>query len=125
MFRVHVFALTVLCVLMTTAGQIALKAGVSTPTLAGLLSSGNTTAFFVRAAMTPLVLAGLMLYGAGAVLWLLVLARADLSYAYPLISLGFVVAAVFAHFVMGETLSTARIVGILLICGGVVAIARS
>jgi multidrug transporter EmrE-like cation transporter len=66
-----------------------------------------------------------MLYGAGAVLWLLVLARADLSYAYPLISLGFVVAAVFAHFVMGESLSTARIVGILLICGGVVAIARS
>lgn len=125
MSQASVIALAVFCVLMTTAGQIALKTGVSAPALTGLLASGETMAFFMRALLTPVVIGGLVLYGAGAVLWLLVLARADLSYAYPLISLGFVVSAFYAHFGMNESLDASRMIGIALIVAGVIFVARS
>jgi len=123
--RSGVFGLAVLCVLMTTAGQVVLKIGVSNPVLLDLLSSGQKMIFLGRAVASPMVVAGFLLYGAGALLWLLVLGNADLSYAYPLISLGFVASAIFAHFAMNEALGATRVIGIALICVGAVLVARS
>lgn len=53
-----------------------------------------------------------------------VLARRDVSKAYPLLGLGFVGTAVIGY-LAGEQLSIARITGILLICAGVVLVGQS
>ncbi|MEP7311778.1 MAG: EamA family transporter [Pseudomonadota bacterium] len=120
-----VIALALLCAVLTAAAQVALKAGVSNPALAGLISSGNTWEFVLRCATIPMVAVGMVLYCASAVLWLLVLARAQVSFAYPLVSLGFVFTAAYAYFALHEPLSAFRIAGIAFIVLGVVFVARS
>jgi len=57
--------------------------------------------------------------------WLIVLAKAEVSYAYPLISLGYVFTAILARLLFGEAVSATRMVGILVTCLGVFLIARS
>lgn len=121
----QVFLLAVLCALLTTAGQVVLKIGVSNPTLTAALGSGNTLQFFGRAALSPIILTGLILYGASAALWLLVLARAEISYALPLVSLGFIFSALYAHYALDESLGLLRIGGIALIILGVTFVASS
>ncbi|MCL6622635.1 MAG: EamA family transporter, partial [Syntrophobacterales bacterium] len=54
-----------------------------------------------------------------------VLAKAEVSYAYPLISLGYVFTAILAWQLFGEALTLTRFVGILITCLGVFLIARS
>jgi drug/metabolite transporter (DMT)-like permease len=113
------------CVLLTTAGQIALKVGASGPALAELLAAGNYLAFAARAMSSPVILIGLLLYAMSTVLWLFILARADLSYAYPFISMGFVLTALYGRFALHESLTMPRIAGIALIVMGVIFVARS
>ena len=115
MDRTLTFALAMLCVLLTTAAQIVLKLGVSNPALQTLLKSGATQSFLIRATFSPYVLGGLTLYVLSTIIWLLVLARADVSYAYPFVSIGFVLTALYAYYAMHEPMSLARIAGILLI----------
>lgn len=115
----------ILCVLLTTAGQIALKLGASNQTLLGLLAAGDYAAYATRAAIAPMIIIGLLLYALSTVLWLLILGRADLSYAYPFISLGFVLTALYGRFALHEPLTVPRIAGIGLIVLGVIFISRS
>jgi multidrug transporter EmrE-like cation transporter len=54
-----------------------------------------------------------------------VLSRVDLSYAYPFLSLAYVVVTAYAYFVFSENVSHLRIAGIALICVGTVLVSRS
>ena len=65
------------------------------------------------------VLLGFLSFGAGAVLWLAVLAKEEVSYAYPLSSLGYIVVLIGSFFLFHEHISPARIIGILLLIFGV------
>ena len=88
--------------------------------MTGLRSWSTATGpLLIAAATNPYVLGGFAAYGIGAVLWLKVLAWADLSLAYPLISLGFILVAVLSWLVLGERLSLGRVAGVALIVIGV------
>lgn len=106
-------ALAVISVLLSVAAQFALKAGVKSHPAAGWL--------FV---LQPMVLLGLALYGLGAIVWLSVLSRWDVSKAYPLVGMGFVLTAIVGFFI-GEELSAPRWAGVALICLGVALVGRS
>jgi drug/metabolite transporter (DMT)-like permease len=125
MSHLNMIAWIIACVLLTTAGQIALKVGASSPALVGLLDAGNYLAFAARTASTPMILIGLLLYAMSTVLWVFILARADLSYAYPLVSMGFVLTAVYGHYALQESLTMTRVAGIALIVVGVIFVSRS
>ncbi len=58
-------------------------------------------------------------------LWLVVLSKVDVSYAYPFLSIGYVLSAVVGYFAFGEAVTGVRVAGILVICLGVVLISRS
>jgi drug/metabolite transporter (DMT)-like permease len=58
-------------------------------------------------------------------LWMLVLSKVEVSFAYPFLSVGYVISAVIGYFFMGEALTFVRIAGIAVICFGVFLIARS
>jgi drug/metabolite transporter (DMT)-like permease len=111
-------------VLISALAQIFLKHGVSVS-----VGEAAGTRGFVEALLAflrrPAVLGGLMLYSAGAVLWLGALARAPLSQAYPFVSLGFVVTAFAGYILFEESVGPMRVVGILLIVAGVILVARS
>ena len=90
-----------------------------------LLASSDTSTFLMRAVFAPLVLVGLGLYVASTVIWLLVLARMDVSYAYPFVSLGFAFTALYGYFALHEPMAPARVTGIALIVAGVCFVANS
>jgi multidrug transporter EmrE-like cation transporter len=119
-----VLALIFVDVILNVAGQLSLKYGMSQFGNFSL-SLGNLPPIFLKAATNPNVLLGLLCYGLGFLVWLIVLAKAEVSYAYPLISLGYVFTAILARFLFGEAVSFTRMAGILVTCAGVFLIARS
>jgi multidrug transporter EmrE-like cation transporter len=76
-------------------------------------------------ALNPFIVAGLTSYVVSVVIWLLVLSRVDVSAAYPFLSVGYVIAAVGGWLWFAEELSPQRLLGIALICVGVVFVART
>lgn len=113
-----------MCVALGVSGQLLLKQGMS--------SSGDrideVSEVFPRllaAALNPLIVSGFVLYGLSAALWLILLTRVDLSFAYPMLSLGYVLVMFLSRVLFHETLSLPRIVGTLVICLGVVLISRT
>ena len=71
------------------------------------------------------ILAGLACYVVSVGVWLLVLSRVEVSFAYPLLSVGYIVNAVAGYYLFQENLSLTRITGILIICVGVYFVTRS
>jgi len=76
------------------------------------------------AAVAPMVWVGLVLYVASAGVWLGVLSRWEVSKAYPLVGLGFVL-TLLVGWAMGEQVGPLRAAGVLLIAAGVVLVAQS
>ena len=58
-------------------------------------------------------------------LWLLVLSRVEVSYAYPFLSIGYILTAFIAYFYLGENINVYRAFGILCICIGLFSISKS
>ncbi len=76
------------------------------------------------ALFTPWVALGTLLLIAFFASYLSALSWADLTYVLPATSLGYVVLALLAQFVLHEHVSLLRWVGILLISGGVMVVTR-
>lgn len=70
------------------------------------------------------IVGGFLLYGLGAVVWLGVLSKWDVSKAYPLVGIGFAFTVAIGFFV-GEQITIPRMIGIVLICAGVFLVGRS
>lgn len=115
--------LILLSVASGVAGQTVIKMGVSQPgsseAAAGLIS---LVTMIVR---SPMVLLGLVLYGIGALAWIAVLSRMDLSIAYPFLALNFVLVTVSSRLILGETVPFMRWMGIVVICVGILLVSRS
>lgn len=76
-------------------------------------------------AVTPYVWAGLALFGVSALLWLAVLSRASLSFAYPFAALTYVLILLFDHFALDEPVSALRWGGVAFIVAGIFLISRT
>jgi drug/metabolite transporter (DMT)-like permease len=59
------------------------------------------------------------------VAWIAVLARLELSLAYPFLALNFVLVALSSRLILGESVPALRWAGILVICLGILLVARS
>ena len=111
-------------VLLNAAAQLALKAGMNRIghfdfALANALPIGW------QVGTNPLVALGLVCYVVSVGVWLLVLSRVEVSLAYPMLSIGYVVNALIAWWFMGEALTATKIAGIATICFGVWLLARA
>ena len=73
----------------------------------------------------PFVVFGLFMLVISMSSHLLVLSRVDLSFAFPFLSLAYVVVALYSHFVFGEDRNFYRISGVAVICFGTFLISRS
>lgn len=78
----------------------------------------HTIALFLQ----PLILVGMIAYALSAVCWLSILSKVDLSFAYPMISIGYVAILLMGWLVFGEEVSWLRWTGVLLISLGILAI---
>lgn len=111
-------------VLLNAAAQLALKQGMRQIGYFefSLQHSGH---LFFAVASSPYILAGLACYVVSVVVWLLVLSRVEVSYAYPLLSIGYIVTAFAGWRFFQENISLTRWAGIAVICLGVWLITRS
>ena len=116
--------LILFAVLMNAAGMIMLKQGMKgVGPLTFDKSSLHET--IINTIINPFVFAGLTIYVVSAGFFLIILSRVELSFAYPFLSLAYVVVAVCAFFLFKEDLNSFRIAGIGFICLGTILIAQS
>lgn len=113
-----------LSVSLSGIGQILLKKGMNA---LGPMSITLTQLFSIlfRMGTNPFVFIGLMVYVIGVVFWLAALSQVDLSYAYPFASLSYVVMLAASWVLFNENINPLRLFGTLVVCAGVLLIARS
>src|ERR1700688_3241374 len=117
------FGLILLSVTFSAFAQFCLKLGMKSVTVQQAISSSISGTFYAVSS-SPAVVGGLTLYGHGAIIWLSVLARIDVSIAYPFVSISFLLTAALAVLFLGEPISRPMILGTLLIVTGVGVLAR-
>lgn len=118
------FIFVAISILLNVAGQLFLKAAMNSMGSFNF-SATNLMPIALRLAINPFLLSGLVTYGLSLCVWLLVLSRLEVSTAYPLMSLGFIINAVAAYYLFGEPLSVTRIAGIFIIMFGVYLVSRN
>lgn len=121
-----IVAIAIFSVALSAIAQLALKIGSSAIANDGLDAGDSTLTWFFKAALAnPYIIAGFTLYGIGALSWLLVLSRTELSVAYPFVSLGLVVTMLLGVLVLQESVTVMRLMGASFILLGVILVAQS
>jgi len=112
---------------MEVVGQILYKSGINR--MQGFEGSPFAVIPVLKFAMAALsnwrVLAGIGVYCLQAGVWWAVLSRADLSYAFPLTSMSYVLLLMASRWYLGEHISLTRWLGALAVVFGVYLITRS
>jgi drug/metabolite transporter (DMT)-like permease len=112
--------LILVAVALGVSGELLFKTGVGQVPNLDLTSIQGILSSIIAILSNPVILGGFICYGIGAVCWIFVLSRLDLSYAYPMYALMYAFIPIAAHFFLKEQIPTGRWIGILLIVTGVV-----
>ena len=118
------FALVLSGDLLNAAAQLLLKAGTNSVG-AFVFTADNLFPVGLKLASNPYILGGLGCYAISVVLWIMALSRVEVSLAYPMLSIGYVINAFAAWQLFGEALTAQRLAGIGTIIVGVFLVARS
>lgn len=118
------FALILTGVLLNACAQLLLKAGTNA---IGHIEFSGTGIWNVapKLMLEPHILGGLVCYAISVVVWIGALSRTEVSIAYPMLSIGYIVNALAAWYLFSEALTPTRIAGIAVIIVGVVLLTRS
>jgi multidrug transporter EmrE-like cation transporter len=118
------FALILAGVLLNAGAQLLLKAGTNAVGPFEF-TAANAVPVGVRLALEPHIAGGIACYVVSVVVWILALSRVEVSIAYPMLSIGYVINAIAAYFLFGEAVTATRLAGIGIIVLGVFVVARS
>jgi drug/metabolite transporter (DMT)-like permease len=113
--------LIVLTVIINTCGQFVVKTGVNHAGVVSLLDVRS----IIRVLASPIVLSGFAIYFLSAVLWLSILSKTELSWAFPILSLSYVITVLLSPVLLHESFSIQRLFGTLVICFGVFLVGRT
>lgn len=105
-------------VLLGALGQIFVKMGAGN--IDFKFEGIKIFSLFVNILRNIPIMIGIILYLISFIIWIKVLSEVDLSYAYPMVSLGYVFVLIISHFLFNENISIMKIVGIIFIVVGVI-----
>ena len=108
-------ALLLFAVVSAATGQVMLKHGMQIASARAADAGGSLA---LRAATSPWVLLGLVVFGVAAVAWLAALARVPLSVAYPFNALGYIVILTASVVLLHERANVLTWVGSLMVVSG-------
>lgn len=116
-----------LSVLLAALAQLTLKYGVDRVTMHGRsgIVLSEPVASVLRVAREPFIWAGLTLFGVSAAVWIVVLSRVSLSFAYPFAALTYVIILLFDRLFLKVDVPGLRWAGVLFIVTGIVLISRT
>jgi len=115
--------LLIIGVLIGTAGQLFMKHGVNA--LGGLGVFPDKFSMLVGVFTSPYIIAGLFFTGIGMLMWITVISNLELSFAYPFMSISYIIILFFGWILFSEDVNALRIAGIAFIVCGVVVISRT
>ena len=116
------FIFTGIC--LNAVAQLLLKAG--TNAVGAIhLTADNWFPTGVKLATQLPIIGGLSCYVLSVLVWIIGLSRVDVTVAYPLLSLGYIINAIGAWYFLGEAVSLHRILAIVIIIIGVALLART
>lgn len=115
--KMSVLLLILVSVALGVLGQVSLKQGL---TSSGRLELKDLISYrLLSLVKEKFVVLGIVLYISATAIWLVVLSQEEISFAYPLVALGYILVAILGKLVFNENLTFFRIIGILLIILGV------
>lgn len=118
------FAFILAGVLLNAGAQLLLKAGTNAVGHFEF-SAANIVPVGMKLALEPHIMGGVACYVVSLVVWIMGLSRVEVSIAYPMLSIGYVLNALAAWYLFGESVSAQKLVGIGFIIAGVYLVARS
>ena len=122
--RVMLIGLILVSVALAATAQLTLKHGMNQVTEAS--GTATLSAGSLRAILTNVsVVGGLLIFGLSAVVWLMVLSRASLSFAYPFASLTYVLIVLADKLVLHQEIPVLRWAGVFAIMTGIILVAQT
>ena len=121
----RILLLIFVSVSLSAGAQILFRIGMTAVHARSAALGDSAPSTLLLALMNPAVLGGFVAYGVSALLWLFVLARTEVSVAYPFVGLGFVITMLAGWLLLHEPITTLRVIGTLLVCIGVALIGSS
>jgi len=123
MQKIEAVIAIIIAIIVGVAGQILIKNALNS--IEKLDFSTGAVSTYIRIFSEPYVMIGAATYIISIFFWIYGLSKVDLSYAYPFLALSYVLILVGSWYFLGESISTLRIIGVLIICAGVLIVARS
>jgi len=120
---IDIIALVLILVVVISFGQVLMKRGLKN--MGGINLNEVLSAKLFSVIFEKNIFFGIVLYVISTLLWLVILSKVELSFAYPLIALGYVVTAILAKLFFNENITLMRWMGILLVLGGVFLISKT
>jgi drug/metabolite transporter (DMT)-like permease len=122
--KLMLIGLILVSVALAAAAQLTLKHGVNQafPPPSAFKLDGSSIRSMVA---TPSVWIGIALFGFSAIAWVAVLSRTTLSFAYPFVSLTYVIILAVDRFVLDQSVPALRWGGVVLIMSGIVLVSRT
>ncbi|MEM4986791.1 EamA family transporter [Collimonas sp. H4R21] len=122
--NITTFAFILGGVCLNAVAQLLLKAGTNAVGVIHLTPQ-NWLATGIKLATQLPILGGLACYVISVGVWIIGLSRVDVTIAYPMLSMGYIISAVGAWYFLGEAVSMQRLLAIGIIIVGVVLLTRS
>lgn len=116
--------LILLSVALNASAQLLLRKGMQNVSLLSNQGALELAHGAIRIVFNPWVFSGLSCYAISIVVWMYVLSKVQVSFAYPFLSVGYVIVVGAAYLFFREPVSATKLAGIALICAGVVLVAR-
>jgi len=111
--------------LFSTTGELFLKRGMNEIGSFDFTAVSAILPTVTKIATNPFIWIGMIGFVGGSVFWLSVISRVPLSLAYPMLSLSYVIVVVESWIFLNEGLHPLRVIGSLIIIGGVVLVSLS
>lgn len=118
------FIFILITVVLNAASQLLMKTGMAQVGKAELSGSQIFT-LLSAAAFNPFIILGLATMTASMATHLLSLSRFDVSFAFPFLSLAYVIVLAWGYFVLGEAVNLMRVAGVAIIVAGTIVLANS
>ena len=118
------YLLIIVSVLLNASAQLFIKRGMTTIGSVTLSANGISSLALKAITNMPIIM-GMLAYAVSILLWMIVLSRVNVSIAYPFLSIGYIFTAILAFFLFNEPFTVQKILGILIICVGVILLTHS
>jgi len=117
--------LVAICIFGAAIGQILMKSGMNQVGEIRNMGQLFTLDTLVRMFTNPRIIAGILCYGIALILWLGAMSTLNASFIYPLMSLAYVLTAIFAMIYLKESITIMHWIGIACVVVGCFLIVRT